>query len=202
MQPLLHIYCEPVKTNGPRQVTDSRVLAAMAHPTRRRLMDVLKVHGPATVSALSERTGQRVPNVSHHLRVLADVDLVGEVPELARDRRERWWKLLDPSLRWSSEDFAGDAASEAVAQAAQSLEVDRHTSLARAWFAADEEQRAWWADAGFTADKWLRLTPEELTEFGGQVLDLLERWATRLIPDDGQERRPVLAFAYGVPAEP
>ncbi|MFC0099602.1 hypothetical protein ACFFKH_19035 [Micromonospora marina] len=29
-----------------RQVTDSRVLAALAHPLRRRLMDVLKVYGP------------------------------------------------------------------------------------------------------------------------------------------------------------
>src|SRR4051812_8428462 len=138
-----------MSTNGPRQVTDSRVLVAMAHPTRRRLMDVLKVHGPATVSALAERTGQRVPNISHHLRVLAEVDLVGDVPVLARDRRERWWRLLNPSLRWSTQDFVGDPAAEAVAQAAQSLEVDRHVGLARAWFAADEEQRAWWRDAGF-----------------------------------------------------
>ncbi|MFI1864047.1 ArsR/SmtB family transcription factor [Streptomyces jumonjinensis] len=54
-----------------RQITDSRVLAAMAHPLRRRLMDVLKVEGPGTVSALAGRTGQAVGNVSHHIRVLA-----------------------------------------------------------------------------------------------------------------------------------
>lgn len=39
-----------------RQVTDSRVLAALSHPLRRRLMDVLKVHGPSTVGQLAERT--------------------------------------------------------------------------------------------------------------------------------------------------
>ncbi|MFI1889400.1 hypothetical protein [Streptomyces jumonjinensis] len=34
-------------------------------------MDVLKVEGPGTVSALAGRTGQAVGNVSHHIRVLA-----------------------------------------------------------------------------------------------------------------------------------
>jgi DNA-binding transcriptional ArsR family regulator len=186
----------------PRQVTDSKVLAAMAHPLRRRLMDVLKVHGPATVSVLAERTGQRVPNVSHHLRVLAEVNLVGEAPELARDRRERWWRLLAPSLRWSTEDFADDPAEAAVAQAAQSLNLDRHVGLARAWYAADEDERAWWQDAGFSTDKWAHLAPEELAELSREVIDLFERWSARAAPDDGQKRRPVLLFAYGVPAQP
>src|SRR6185312_7676911 len=39
-------------TEIPR-VTDSRVLVAMAHPLRRRLLNLLKVDGPATASALS-----------------------------------------------------------------------------------------------------------------------------------------------------
>lgn len=189
-------------TGQPRQVTDSKVLAAMAHPLRRRLMDVLKVHGPATVSVLSERTGQRVPNVSHHLRVLADVDLVGEAPELARDRRERWWRLLAPSVRWATDDFADDPAGAAVAQAAQSLNLARHAGLVRAWHAAGEDERAWWHDTGFSTDKWLHLTPDELAEISGQVIDLFERWATRAVPQDEQERRPVLLFTYGVPAQP
>jgi DNA-binding transcriptional ArsR family regulator len=189
-------------TKPPRQVTDSKVLAAMAHPLRRRLMDVLKVHGPATVSVLAERTGQRVPNVSHHLRVLADVDLVGEAPELARDRRERWWRLLAPSLRWSTEDFTGDPAEAAVAQAALSLDLDRHTDLVRAWYAADEEDRSWWQDAGFSTDKWAHLTPEELAELSREVIGLFTSWSERVLPDDGRERRPVLLFAYGVPAQP
>lgn len=185
-----------------RQVTDSKVLAAMAHPVRRRLMDVLKVYGPATVSVLAERTGERVPNVSHHLRVLAEASLVGEAPELARDRRERWWRLLAPSLRWSSQDFAGEPASAAVAQAAQSLNLERHMGLARAWYAAGDEEQAWWQGLGFTADKWLHLTPEELSELSEQLVELLEQWAGRAALGDDQERRPVLVFAYGVPAQP
>jgi DNA-binding transcriptional ArsR family regulator len=184
-----------------RQVTDSRVLAAMSHPLRRRLMDVLKVYGPATASVLAERTGQAVANVSHHLKVLASADLIGEAPELARDRRERWWRLVSPGLRWASGDFDDDPARQAVANAAVSLNLDRHVSLVRAWYAAREERPAW-DGAAFSTDKWLHLTPAELGEVEREILGVLDRWARRGVPDDGQTREPVFLFAYGVPAQP
>ena len=34
-----------------REIRDSKVLAAMSHLLRRRLMDVLEVYGPSTASA-------------------------------------------------------------------------------------------------------------------------------------------------------
>src|SRR4051812_10049095 len=142
-----------------RVVTDSAVLAAMAHPLRRRLMDVLKVNGPATASMLSTATDQAVGNISHHLGVLASSGLIEEAPELARDRRERWWRLVSAALRWSTVRFADDAAATAVAEAAQSLNLDHHVQHVRAWFAADEATRAPWDDSAFSTDKWLRLTP-------------------------------------------
>ena len=65
-----------------RTITDSKALAAMAHPLRRRLLDVLKVDGPSTASMLAERTGPGVANVTQpsRLRVLADASLVQEGP--------------------------------------------------------------------------------------------------------------------------
>ncbi|TDC33629.1 ArsR family transcriptional regulator [Micromonospora sp. 15K316] len=185
-----------------RQVTDSRVLAAMSHPLRRRLMDVLKVHGSATVGLLAERTGQAPANISHHLKVLAAAELVAEAPELARDRRERWWRLVSRGVRWSNADFDEDPAARAVADAATSLNLDRHVSLARAWHAADETAHAAWGDGPFSTDSWLHLSPEELAELGRELIDLLARWADREVPDDGRERQPVFVFAYGVPAQP
>src|SRR5689334_24399850 len=56
------------------------------------------------LSSLAERTDQHVGNVSHHIRALAEVGLVEEAPELAKDRRERWWRLVARSLRWRSEE--------------------------------------------------------------------------------------------------
>ncbi|MET8044596.1 helix-turn-helix domain-containing protein [Micromonospora sp. NPDC005215] len=191
-----------METPDVRHVTDSRVLAAMVHPLRRRLMDVLKVHGPSTVGLLAERTDQAPANVSHHLKVLAAADLVTEAPELARDRRERWWRLVTRGLSWSSSDFDADPAARAVADAATSLNLDRHVALARAWHAADDTAHAAWQDGPFSTDRWLHLTPDELFELSRDVADLLARWADRPPPEDGHERQPVFVFAHGIPARP
>ena len=184
-----------------RQVTDSRVLAALSHPLRRRLMDVLKVRGTATASVLAQSTDQAVANISHHLKVLAAADLIVEAPEFAKDRRERWWRLVSPSLRWATGDFDDDPVRQAVANAAVSLNLDRHVSLARAWFATRDERSAW-NGAAFSTDKWLHLTPAELAEVEREILGVLDRWAHRDLPDDGETREPVFLFAYGVPAQP
>ncbi|MCZ7436477.1 metalloregulator ArsR/SmtB family transcription factor [Micromonospora sp. WMMC241] len=185
-----------------RQVTDSRVLAALAHPLRRRLMDVLKVYGPCTVGMLAERTDQSPANVSHHLKVLAAADLLVEAPELARDRRERWWKPRNRGVRWSNTDFDDDPSARVVADAASSLNLERHTELVRAWHAAPEEAHAAWGDGPFSTDHWLHLTPDELTQLSREVVALLTRWADRAVPDDGQTREPVFVFAHGVPSRP
>ncbi|WP_203982683.1 ArsR/SmtB family transcription factor [Sphaerisporangium rufum] len=186
----------------PRQITDAKVLAAVSHPLRRRLMDALRVYGPATASVLAEHTGQSVANVSHHLRVLGTAELIEEAPELARDRRERWWRLVAPSLRWSTADFNEDPVSAAVATAAESLNLDHHVAMVRAWYAAGEEERAAWDNAPFSTDKWLRLTPQELHRFEAELLELVNRWAGRDVPDDGARRDPVFFFAFGVPGRP
>ena len=125
-----------------RQITDSRVLAAMSHPLRRRLMDVFKVHGPSTVGLLAERTDQAPANVSHHLKVLAAADLVTEAPRAGPRPARAVVAAGHPGLRWSNADFDADPAARAVADAASSLNLDRHVALARAWHAADEAEQA------------------------------------------------------------
>ncbi|OJF14948.1 ArsR/SmtB family transcription factor [Couchioplanes caeruleus] len=185
-----------------RRITDSRVLAAMAHPLRRRLMDVLKVHGPSTATSLAATTGQAIGNVSHHLRVLGDCGLLEEAPELARDRRERWWRLVSRGIQWSSGDFRDDPATAAVADAAESLNLDHHVQQVRSWFAAGDEERAVWRDRTFAMDNWLQLTPDELRQLGEEINDVLERWRRKPAPHDGQERQTVFVFSYGVPGQP
>jgi len=187
-------------TDETRRITDSRTLAALTHPVRRRLLDVLKVDGPATASMLAERTGQAVGNVSHHLHTLAACDLVAEAPELARDRRERWWRLAVRATRWESKDFGGDAASEAIELAASSHGLDRQVGFVRAYLAAGDHDA--WPTGPFSTDTWLRVTDAELAEFAAEVIDLYRRWGDRELPDDGQERHPVFAFARAVPAQP
>ena len=185
-----------------RQIKDSRVLAAMSHPLRRRLLDVLKAYGPQPVGALAERTGQAPANISHHMRVLGESGLVEEATDLARDRRERWWQMAAASFQWNVVEFGSDPATSAVVDAAQSLNLDRHVALARAWFGADEDDLRTWGQGPFSADRWLRLTPEELYTISREVVAVFDRWSAREIPDDGQEREPVFVFAHGIPATP
>ncbi|WP_344493894.1 helix-turn-helix domain-containing protein [Nonomuraea monospora] len=181
-----------------REIRDSKVLAAMSHPLRRRLLDLLRVDGPATASALSAATGQAVGNISHHLKVLAGCELVEEAPELARDRRERWWRRSPDVLSWSPSDFPDDP----VAAAAESLLLDRQAGLVRQWIAERDGYPEPWRRAAFTADHWARLSVGELAELEERVLDLLASVADREVPDDGQERELVFLTVRAVPGRP
>ncbi|MET8622616.1 winged helix-turn-helix domain-containing protein [Kitasatospora sp. NPDC004669] len=188
---------------GTREISDSRVLAALTHPLRRRLLDLLKVHGPATVGQLAERTGQAVGNVSHHLKVLAESGLIAEAPELARDRRERWWRLADKDLSWTRADFDGDPVAEAVADAAGSILLERQVELVRGWAARRGGYGPDWQNGCSVATQaWLRLTPDEARELAADLHAVIQKWADRPVPQDGRERETVLAFSHSVPARP
>jgi DNA-binding transcriptional ArsR family regulator len=183
------------------RISEAAVLAAVAHPLRRRLLDVLRVHGPQTVGLLSGRTGSAVGNVSHHVRVLAEAGLLAEAPELARDRRERWWRLVSRGLTWSDADFDEDPASAAVASAATELGLQRQLSLTRAWLERAPDEPAW-RPAAVSTDAWLSLSPQELAQLGRELGELFDRWRERARGDDAPDREPVFVFARGFPAQP
>ena len=187
---------------GIRQITDSRVLAAFSHPLRRRLMDVFTVDGPATASMLAEATGQAVGNVSHHLKVLASAELIEEAPELARDRRERWWRPMSTRVRWSTEDFREDPSADAVAQAALSLNLQHQFDLVRRWYASSDEEHAAWPTGPFSTGSWLKLTDGELARLCEDLVALLARYTELGEADDGVERSSVFVFANGAPGRP
>jgi DNA-binding transcriptional ArsR family regulator len=183
-------------------MTQSLVLTAMAHPLRRRILDVLAVDGPATASMLAERTDQAVGNISHHMRILFEADLVEEAPELARDRRERWWRKPDRPLTWSSGTGESNAADEVVEMAAASLNFERQIAFVRRSLDPTPAERERWTEGPFSTDTWLTVTPAELNEFAAEINDVMMRWSHRAVPEDGQERYSVFAFARAVPAQP
>jgi DNA-binding transcriptional ArsR family regulator len=174
-----------------REIRDSKVLAAMSHPLRRRLMELLHLDGPATASMLAAKTDQAVGNISHHMKVLAAAKLVEEAPELARDQRERWWKRAAKTLRWASADFPGDP----VAEAAEVLTLDHQTAIAREWITSRENYPEEWRSAPFSIDTWIRLSRAELDELNERIFLLLNEFENRTEPGDGVERRPVFFAA-------
>lgn len=181
-----------------REIKDSKVLAAMSHPVRRRLLDVLKVNGPSTVSSLAEHTGQAVGNISHHLKVLAECELVEEAPELARDRREHWWRGVSGRMRWSLRDFRDDP----IVYAASSLDLEHAMNIARAGIENWESYSDEWQEGPFSTDTWVHLTAAEMVQVAAEVVAVFNRWADREVPDDGQQRESVFLYAFGVPGRP
>lgn len=205
LQDYLHKGCcvwSPPMNDDHQAVTDSRVLAAMSHPARRRLLDALYLEGPSNVSMLAARTGMAIGSVSHHLKVLSQASLVEESPDLARDHRERWWTAASSGRRWSTTSFRDDPASAVVAAAASSLNLEHHISKVRAWQSRSDEAQDDWLEAAFATDTWLRLSADELRELSKQLNELLAAWHSRLVPDDGAVREDVFVFAHGVPAGP
>lgn len=78
------------------------VLDALGETNRRRLVELLHRRGESTVSDLVEASGLRQPQVSKHLRVLADADLVSVRPE----GRSRHYRLEAQGLEAAHDWFA------------------------------------------------------------------------------------------------
>lgn len=77
-----------------RTATTTDAFNAVAEPNRRLLLDAL-ADGEMTVSELVERLGLSQPQVSKHLGVLREVDLV-----LVRvDGKRRWYRINGPALQ-------------------------------------------------------------------------------------------------------
>jgi DNA-binding transcriptional ArsR family regulator len=179
-------------------------VAASGHPVRRRLLEVLGVDGPATASQLADRTGQLVGNVSHHLKMLARAGLVEEAPELAKDRRERWWRHVPLSLSWSLADVRGDPVGEAVAVAAEHENVELHLERVRGWMAARDGSGRYaedWTRAAFSTETWVRATPEELHGLGEAINALVVEFRAAH-QDRAPGRESCFVFAHGVPGTP
>jgi DNA-binding transcriptional ArsR family regulator len=182
---------------APRRVVDPAVLKALAHPLRRRAIEALMVAGPATVSMLAATLDEAVGKVSFHVAQLARHGLVEEVPELAKDRRERWWRTS--GFGWSDADFLDNPAEKAAADAAFAVNVAGHMERVREY---RQEMAGWgkdWVDAAYCADHWLELTPDELRQFTSELEAVFARWARPEERGGDEHRERVYTFTYAFP---
>jgi DNA-binding transcriptional ArsR family regulator len=192
-----------------RRVTDPGVLKALSHPLRRQIYRLLSQLGPQTVTLLAEHTGADPGQLSFHLRELAKRGFIAEAPELARDRRERWWQVEPGSWSWSTEDFK-DPAARAIASTAKQLMVAEELDRLRAYEARKESLDPDWVNAAVSSDSSLRLRPDELRALAAELQQVLARWSEvgRIDPpvrpedrpDDG--RQPVFLFLHAFPEQP
>ncbi|EWM68799.1 ArsR/SmtB family transcription factor [Micromonospora chalcea] len=76
-------------------MSEPDVFAALANPTRREVLRLLRDEGEQPVQRLADRFEMRRPSLSEHLRVLKDAGLVTERPV----GRQRVYALRPEPLR-------------------------------------------------------------------------------------------------------
>jgi DNA-binding transcriptional ArsR family regulator len=195
-------------TDQTRPLTHPRALRAIAHPLRVRLYEILTAEGPATVSQLAEKLGGMVGTLSYHLRQLEAHGYIEEASELAKDRRERWWRAVPGGMRWSEVALEETPGGREAADAARRVLLGRQIDRLRRW---NQQRGKWgdaWREAAFSTDMLLALTPAELRQFGEEISAVVHRWVERSKANgsaDGARRprkgrrRQVFFFAHAFP---
>jgi DNA-binding transcriptional ArsR family regulator len=192
-----------------RRITDLEVLKGLAHPVRQRLYRLLGRIGPATNTMLARELGDADPGlISYHLRELARHGFVEDVPDMGRDRRERWWRLVPGTMTWSELDFTAPGMRDAVDWIKKSTIGAEFEQLAR-FERSRDSWSARWQQAATNSKSYLYLAPEELDALCEEVEGVLRRWAEhgrqlRQRPDVNgvaveSGRRPVLLFLHAFP---
>jgi predicted ArsR family transcriptional regulator len=160
----------------PPQLGDPRVLRAIAHPTRGRILDELGAVGPMRAADVGEALGIPANQASFHLRQLAKYGVILPAPEAARDKRDRVYKLPDErGFRLDVEDISKQPGGKAA------VTVFQHNKAAWAHRLVDEVFSFKKKKDTFSAivDQSMKLTKDEAAEFMGDVDEVLATWAAK-----------------------
>ena len=164
---------EPEKT---LTLTDPRALRALAHPTRLKLVGLLRKHGPLTATQAGALLDEVPASASFHLRQLAKYGLVEEA---AGGRgRERPWQATARFTSWSG--VGAGAEMEAADQVLSTLVADRYREQFVDWLTERSEQPMEWQRAASYGDLAVYLTAEELQRVGDELRAVLEPFLDRL----------------------
>jgi DNA-binding transcriptional ArsR family regulator len=179
---------------------DPRVLRAIAHPVRNRILTELDAGGPLRAADIAVRLGIPANSASFHLRQLAKFGLVEEDPTAARDRRDRVWKATeesgyDVSLNEVEKSPGGKAAS-AVFRRTKAAWSHHLIDLAYGDDRTPGVHRA-------VSEQAVRLTKAEANQLTDELIGLVDGWRTRTRggrdEDDGRRTYHVLQVVQPFP---
>ncbi|HEY0318686.1 MAG TPA: helix-turn-helix domain-containing protein [Solirubrobacterales bacterium] len=178
-------------------LTDPMALRAVAHPTRLKLIGLLRRRGPLTATKAAEAIGESPAGCSFHFRQLAKYGLVEEAG--GGQGRERPWRATAMFTEWPVPGASAetDEASKMLAR----VVVERYFEEAVEWLERRPAEPREWAEAAILADNVLYLTAEELAELGARIAELAEPYVDRT--EDASRRpqgsRPITLIRLGVP---
>jgi DNA-binding transcriptional ArsR family regulator len=116
------------------KVTDVRVLAALAHPTRLAILHLLLTVGDSTATKCAAVVGESPSACSYHLRHLERFGLVERVASDAGesvDGRTRRWRSVATGFDFGEPDNTGSPELVAATTALLSVGIDENVRLAR-----------------------------------------------------------------------
>jgi predicted ArsR family transcriptional regulator len=173
------------------ELHDPRVLRAIAHPVRSRILTELDAGGPLRAADVAVRLGIPANSASFHLRQLARFGLVEEDPAAARDRRDRVWRATEEAgfqvALDEVEKAPGGKAASAVFR--RTKEAWAHHLVEQA-FGSDRTP----GTVRTVTEQAVRLTKKEAQQLTDELTDLVEVW--RKLNQGGQDdsRRTYIVF--------
>jgi DNA-binding transcriptional ArsR family regulator len=175
----------------PQLVNDPKVLRALAHPVRTRILDEIDASGPVRAADIARELGIPANQASFHLRQLAKYGLVEEAPEGGRDKRDRVWRAAaQAALTVNLSQLEGAPGGKAAVQVFRQNKLAWARHLVDRTFATDHHE----GSGVFTAaDHALKLTDDEARQLRQEIDDLVDAWAERTRGRD-PERRTYLLF--------
>lgn len=159
------------------RLDNATALRAYAHPVRMKLILALRTRGPLTATRAGRLLGESSGTCSFHLRQLAKYGLVEETG--GGTGREKPWRATTTSTAWDDTPEDPEAAA-AAAVLAQALAESYFAQLMR-WLQARPDQPAQWQRAAFIGDRFLWLTPDELTTMSEDLLAVTDRYFERTV---------------------
>jgi DNA-binding transcriptional ArsR family regulator len=186
-----------VRDEQPRQLTDPRVIRALAHPVRIALLDALLRDGPLTATEAAELLADSPGNMSWHLQTLAKYGYVEEAEGGVGRRRP--WRLV--AMGHSYEDNPEDPELTVAATVLTELGYERVFERLRQWLSDRGGYSPEWQHSWFAADGLNYLLPDELEQLGSEIRTLLERYRDRTAHPDRRPAgsEPVRLVAFGHP---
>ena len=166
---------EPGTLGNPVELTDPRMMRALAHQARIAIWTHLGMHGPATATECAQIAGLSPSACSYHLRTLARYGFVEEDPQSAADGRERPWRARLLAFNMSSGPDAPPAT-----QVASQLLVENMRAVAEEirvrYLARRSEYPDDWQTAAGEVFSVAHVTPGELDQMRSEVLEVMARY--------------------------
>lgn len=164
---------------------DPRILRAIAHPTRNRVLQELSAGGSLRAADVARRLDIPANQASFHLRQLAKYGLVEEDPEAARDKRDRVWRMVDPDgIRFSTDQVLAQPGGQAAYTVFRrgAVEWGQHLVARALGRSEDREHRR-----RTYSEYALRLNPQEAEDLAAELDEVITSWRRKNATARGED---------------